>query len=85
VGQTRVSNLGPLTRFGHRVKTFGRGWQLRQPIAGIYRWRTPHGYWFRVDNDGTHPLGRDPDPTPSSPPAPRTVMEHAFATQLAHA
>lgn len=59
--QTRISNLGPMVRFGHRVKTHGRGWQLHQPTSGVYLWRTPHHYWFRVDNDGTHPLGRDPD------------------------
>ena len=40
---------------------FGRGWRMRQPSPGVYLWRTPHGYWFRVDDDGTHPLGRDPD------------------------
>jgi hypothetical protein len=83
--QTRIGNLGPLTRFGHRVKTFGRGWQLRQPSAGVYLWRTPHGYWFRVDDDGTRPLGRDPDLTPHSPPRPGTAMERAFADLLAHA
>jgi hypothetical protein len=60
-GQTRTGNLGPMVRFGHRVKTHGRGWHVRQPSPGIYLWRTPHGYWFRVDNDGTHALGRDPD------------------------
>ena len=59
--QTRVDNLGPLDRRGHRIKTHGHGWVHRQPRPGVYLWRTPHGYWFRVDNDGTHPLGRDPD------------------------
>ena len=54
------SNLGPLTRFGHRVKTHGRGWRHHQPVPGVYLWRTPHGYWFRVDQHGTHPL--DPSP-----------------------
>jgi hypothetical protein len=59
-GQTRVDNLGPMGRFGHRVKTHGRGWRHRQPEPGVYLWRTPHGYWFRVDQHGTRPLGRDP-------------------------
>jgi hypothetical protein len=59
--QTRIANLGPMVRFGHRVKTFGRGWAARQPAAGTYLFRTPHGYWTRVDNDGTHYLGGDPD------------------------
>jgi hypothetical protein len=55
-GQTRIGNLGPLTRFGHRVKTHARGWRHHQPIPGVYLWRTPHGYWTRVDQHGTHPL-----------------------------
>jgi hypothetical protein len=63
-GQTRIANLGPMVRFGHRVKTHGRGWRHRQPSPGVYLWRTPHGYWFRVDRHGTHPLGRDPDGSP---------------------
>jgi hypothetical protein len=48
-----------MTRFGHRVKTHGRGFRLRQPEPGIYLWRTPHGYRFRTDHTGSHPLGRD--------------------------
>jgi hypothetical protein len=57
--QTRVGNLAPMVRFGHRVKTFGRGWVLRQPEPGVHLFRTPHGCWSRVDNDGTHALGPD--------------------------
>ncbi|MEO5711236.1 MAG: hypothetical protein ABIQ59_15620, partial [Nocardioidaceae bacterium] len=59
-GQTRIENLGPLTRFTHRVKTHGRGWRHHQPMPGVYLWRTPHGYWFRVDQHGTHPLDDHP-------------------------
>jgi len=87
-GQTRVENLGPMVRFGHRVKTHGRGWRHRQPSPGVYLWRTPHGYWFRVDHDGTHALGRDPDrtaanPTASSASASTTPLERAFADLIA--
>jgi hypothetical protein len=85
-GQTRTGNLGPMVRFGHRVKTHGRGWRVRQPSPGTYLWRTPHGYWFRVDNDGTHALGRDPDLTAREPAEPaelRTAMERAFADLIA--
>jgi hypothetical protein len=60
-GQTQIANLGPITRLGHRVKTHGTGWRHHQPTPGTYLWRTPHGYWYRVDNDGTHPLGKNPD------------------------
>ena len=55
-GQTRVENLGPLTRFTHRVKTHGRGRRHHQPIPGVYLWRTPHGYWFRVGQHGTQAI-----------------------------
>ena len=81
-GQTRIGNLSPMVRFAHRVKTFGRGWQLRQPVPGVHLWRTPHGYWFRVDADGTHPLGRDPDLSVYDPPVPASAMEHHLAELL---
>jgi hypothetical protein len=60
-GQTHPDNLGPLNRPEHRVKTHGRGWRHHQPQPGIYLWRTPHGYWARVDHTGTHALGKHPD------------------------
>jgi hypothetical protein len=78
-GQTRPGNLGPLVRFGHRVKTHARGWSHRQPVPGTYLWRTPHGYWFRVDTDGTHPLGRDPDLSASRSPTRLIATEQASA------
>lgn len=88
-GQTRMENLGPMIRFGHRVKTHGRGWVHRQPRPGVYLWRTPHGYWFRVDNQGTHALGRDPDlsgydaPERPATTLPRTPYERALAELVA--
>jgi hypothetical protein len=51
-GQTRVDNLGPMTRFHHRIKTHSR-WQLRQPFPGVYLWRSPHGHHYLVDHTGT--------------------------------
>jgi hypothetical protein len=59
-GQTRVANLGPMSRYAHRVKTHGRGWRHHQPVPGVFLWRTPHGYWLRTDHAGTHPLGKHP-------------------------
>lgn len=82
-GQTRVGNLGPIIRFGHRVKTFGRGWTMRQPRPGVYLWRTPHGYWFRVDNDGTHPLGRQADLSGYDLPVPQSSSERVLAELVA--
>jgi hypothetical protein len=70
-GQTAIDNLGRLTRFGHRVKTHAPGWQHHQPSPGVYLWGTPHGYWFRVDNTGTHHLGKNPDLTAYRLPEPK--------------
>ena len=55
-GQTRPGNLGPLTRFHHRVVTHGR-WQRRQPDPGTYLFKTPTGRVYVVTNQGTLPLG----------------------------
>jgi hypothetical protein len=59
-GQTRLDNLGLLGRTAHRIKTHAPGWLHTQPHPGTHLWRTPHGYWYRVDHDGTHPLGTNP-------------------------
>ena len=63
-----------MTRFGHRVKTHGRGWRHHQPVPGVYLWRTPHGYWCRVDQHGTHPLDHSPA---TARPTPRTARSNA--------
>ena len=67
---TRLGNLGPLGRFHHRIKTHGR-WVLRQPFAGIYLWRDPHGIVYLQDHTGTHqitPPGHPPRPPPRPHP-----------------
>ena len=74
-GQTRIDNLGPLTRFTHRVKTHGRGWRHHQPVPGVYLWRTPHGYWVRVDRHGSRHLPPHAAVSLESPSA----LERAFA------
>lgn len=51
-GQTRLDNLGPLSRFTHRGKTHGR-WRLTQPEPGTYHWTSPHGYQYLVTAAGT--------------------------------
>ena len=55
-GQTRIGNLGPHTRYHHRVKTHA-GWQVRQPEPGTWLWRSPHHRVYLVNAAGTHPLG----------------------------
>jgi hypothetical protein len=55
-GQTKIGNLGPHTRYHHRLKTHA-GWQVRQPEPGTWLWRSPHGWIYLVKASGTHPLG----------------------------
>ncbi|WP_090589616.1 hypothetical protein [Auraticoccus monumenti] len=57
-GQTGVDTLGPLGRREHRVKTFG-AFSVRQPLPGVFLWRTPTGHRYLVTNQGTTHLGRD--------------------------
>ena len=58
-GQTRASNLGPLSRKPHRAKTHA-GWDLEQPGPGIFWWEAPNGERYRVGPNGTIRIGRDP-------------------------
>ena len=58
-GQTGHGKLGPLSRREHRHKTFGH-LKVRQPAAGVYLWRSRHGWVWLVTNTGTHPLGNTP-------------------------
>jgi hypothetical protein len=59
--QTGLHNLGGMTTFHHRAKTFG-GWRVEQPFPGVYVWMSPHGSVFVVDNTGTRQL-RGPQAT----------------------
>ena len=52
-GQTGMHNGARLGRHHHRIKTHGE-WRVVQAAPGVYFWRTPHGFWFRVDQNGTH-------------------------------
>jgi hypothetical protein len=56
-GQTRLGNLGPMARPGHRAETHG-GWEKRQPEPGYFVHRSPTGYVYLVSNQGTLALGR---------------------------
>jgi hypothetical protein len=55
--QTRLANLGRLTRFHHRIKTHGQ-WKVVQLISGVWLWHSPHGFTYLVDHHGTTDLGR---------------------------
>ena len=63
-GQTRPSNLGPLTRKAHRIKTHV-GWRLEQPSPGVFIWRTPAQQRIQVDYTGTHRLPAEDRTTPT--------------------
>ena len=52
--QTSTHNLAPLSRFGHRVKTHARGWDVRRINHKTLEWTTPHGFVFEVGPTGTH-------------------------------
>ena len=56
-GQTRLGNLGPMTRASHRAVTHG-GWKKHQPEPGYFVHRSPTGYVYLVTNQGTLALGR---------------------------
>lgn len=69
-GQTSAGNLGPLSRRAHRAKTFG-GFQLEQPMPGVFHWSTPHGWKYRVTPWGTTKISDPPRRPPrvlSEPP-----------------
>ncbi|WP_329482068.1 hypothetical protein OG555_07375 [Kribbella sp. NBC_01484] len=60
-GQTNTTNLAPLGRYGHRVKTHAHGWTVHRLDHQTLEWTTPHGFTFHVDPTGTH---RVPDVQP---------------------
>jgi hypothetical protein len=33
----------------------------------VYEWASPHGYRYRIDHTGTHPLGKDTEAWDADP------------------
>jgi hypothetical protein len=62
-GQTSTTNLAPLSRFAHRVKTHARGWDVHRVDPKTLEWTTPHGFRFEVGPTGTHRLPNTPPGT----------------------
>ena len=58
-GRTGTHNLGPLGKREHIIKTRG-AWHVDQPHPGVFIWRSPHGHYFLVTNQGTQHLGPKP-------------------------
>ncbi|MGY4766853.1 DUF222 domain-containing protein [Kribbella sp. CWNU-51] len=57
-GQTSTTNLAPLGRFGHRVKTHAHGWTVHRIDHQTLEWTTPHGFTFHVAPTGTIRVNR---------------------------
>jgi hypothetical protein len=60
-GQTATTNLAPLGRFSHRIKTHG-DWTVKRLDNATLEWTTPHGYKFHVNHTGTHPIHPETGP-----------------------
>ncbi|HEY1135425.1 MAG TPA: DUF222 domain-containing protein [Nocardioides sp.] len=80
MGQTSTTNLYPLCRRHHRMKTHpelatGRRWSYRPTDPeqgeppGVLLWTSPTGLTYLVDRDGTRPWSR-PAPDPDDPDDP---------------
>ena len=57
-GPTSSTNLAPLCRIHHRVKTF-TPWTYQRLGPGRYLWTSPHGHRFLTGPDGTIDLSGD--------------------------
>lgn len=80
-GQTRLENLGPLSRRHHQLKTDNR-FTLHQPLPGHYYWRTPTGHWYEVTAHGTRHHGRTEPPLLTATRPTHTRAELHYADHL---
>lgn len=62
-GLTASDNLGSLCQHHHNLKTH-TAWTYTRVEDGVYLWRSPHGYQFLRDREGTQDL----TPRPVEPP-----------------
>ncbi|NYE37473.1 hypothetical protein F4692_002606 [Nocardioides cavernae] len=60
-GPTSTSNLAPLCRTHHRLKTHS-SWHYETTAPGTYEWTSPHGHRFRRDHTGTRAIRGDEPP-----------------------
>lgn len=65
-GPTSSDNLAPLCRRHHRAKTH-TAWSYTRLADGEYLWRSPHGYVFVTDPDGTRDVSPDVNREPLKP------------------
>ncbi|GAA1932883.1 HNH endonuclease signature motif containing protein [Nocardioides hwasunensis] len=59
-GPTTTSNLAPLCRTHHRLKTH-TGWRYRMVEPGVFEWTSPHEHRYRRDHTGTTRIDEPPD------------------------
>ncbi|WP_179621552.1 HNH endonuclease signature motif containing protein [Nocardioides cavernae] len=65
---TSTSNLAPLCRTHHRLKTHS-AWHYETTAPGTYDWTSPHGHRFRRDPTGTRAIDtRTATRHPATPP-----------------
>jgi 5-methylcytosine-specific restriction endonuclease McrA len=60
-GPTTSSNLAPLCRFHHRLKTF-TAWTYRVIAPGVFEWTSPHGHKHLRDRTGTTRIDEPVEP-----------------------
>lgn len=68
-GETSTSNLAPLCRTHHRLKTHVPGWSYRKTGPTTYVWTTPHGHLYRVTQSGTEDITAELADTHEGDPA----------------
>lgn len=78
-GQTGAHNAAPMTRFHHRIKTFGR-WRVTQLGIGSYLWHSPHDHCWLVDATGTHKVPSAAVPWMLRGEQPETATQGSVAT-----
>jgi hypothetical protein len=83
-GQTSTSNLTPLGRLSHRIKTFG-GWKVTRLDNDTLEWTTRHGFKLHVTQDGTYLVDPNTDhsdhDTGADPPEPNQHDHHKLKRQ----
>jgi hypothetical protein len=62
-GQTNTSNLAPVGRLSHRIKTHG-GWTSTRLDNDTLEWTTRHGFKLHVTHPGTYRIRDTTEPDP---------------------
>lgn len=71
-GATSTSNLAPLCRTHHRLKTHS-AWRYETTAPGTFHWTSPHGHRFTRDHTGTTAITDGAPRRPPDVPRPRRL------------